>query len=124
VETALRILLADDDGFARTVMKDVITGCAAADTFEVEEGGHVLGAVEAVRPDVLFLDLFMPGRSGLELLGELRVRHPALPVVVVTGFDVEGVREDALRLGAHEYIAKPFHPLEVEAVLQRLSHAA
>ncbi len=95
------------------------------------EGGHeALEAVSAERPDLIVLDLMLPGFSGYEVLGELR-RRPELkevPVVVLTARREESDRIKGFELGADDYLIKPFSPrelvLRVGAVLRRAQSPA
>ncbi len=90
------------------------------------EGGHeALEAAAAERPDLMLLDLMLPGYSGFDVLSELR-RQPALreiPVIVLTARREETDRVKGLELGADDYLTKPFSPrelvLRVAAVLRR-----
>jgi DNA-binding response OmpR family regulator len=93
------------------------------------DGVEALEALEAEAPDLVVLDLMLPGMTGLDILRELR-RRPgltALPVVMLSARRDEGDRMTARRLGAADYITKPFSPAElvrrVDAVLGRLATA-
>ena len=95
-----------------------------------EGGSEALQAVSAERPDLIVLDLMLPGFSGYEVLTELR-RRPELvdvPVVVLTARREESDRIKGLELGADDYLTKPFSPrelvLRVAAVLRRAQSPA
>ncbi len=89
-------------------------------------GTEGLEAIELERPDLVVLDLMLPEMSGLELLQELRSRPEleALPVILLTARKEESDRVAGLRLGADDYVSKPFSPqelvLRVGAVLRRV----
>ncbi len=90
-----------------------------------ESGAEALEAVAAERPDLLILDLMLPGHSGYEILTELRRRPDVadVPVIVLTARRDEADRVKGLELGADDYVTKPFSPrelvLRVGAVLRR-----
>jgi two-component system, OmpR family, phosphate regulon response regulator PhoB len=92
----------------------------------VANGSEALEAVERERPDLVVLDLMLPGISGLDVLRELRGRPDleSLPVILLTARREEGDRVEGLSLGADDYVAKPFSPrelvLRVGAVLRRV----
>ena len=95
-----------------------------------EDGSEALQAVSAERPDLIVLDLMLPGFSGDEVLTELR-RRPELidvPVVILTARREESDRIKGLELGADDYLTKPFSPrelvLRVAAVLRRAQSPA
>jgi two-component system phosphate regulon response regulator PhoB len=91
----------------------------------VADGPEAIRAVEAEAPDLIVLDLMLPGMSGQQVLGELRRRSEAsIPVIVLTARREERDRVEGLELGADDYMTKPFSPqelvLRVAAVLRRI----
>ena len=101
----------------------------ARESFRVRtasNGNEALRAMETDIPDLVLLDLMLPGLSGLEVLREIR-RQEAwkdVPVILLTAKREEADRLEGLRLGADDYVSKPFSPqevvLRVEAVLRRV----
>jgi DNA-binding response OmpR family regulator len=119
--TAPSILVVDDDPDVRLLLSMYL----ALDGFHAEEARDAAVAVDAIRrhrPDLVLLDVMMPGRDGLDLLSELR-RAGDLPVIMVSARGEETDRVMGLRLGADDYIVKPFSPAElvarISAVLRR-----
>lgn len=101
----------------------------ARDSYRVRtvgDGAEALRVIERERPDLIVLDLMLPGASGLEVLRELRGRPEwtALPVILLTARKEERDRIEGLSLGADDYVPKPFSPqelvLRVGAVLRRV----
>lgn len=92
----------------------------------VSDGSEALRAIEAERPDLVVLDVMLPGTPGLEVLREIRRRTEldGLPVLLLTALREESDRVEGLRLGADDYVPKPFSPqelvLRVGAVLRRV----
>jgi two-component system, OmpR family, phosphate regulon response regulator PhoB len=92
----------------------------------VADGREAIEAVERERPDLIVLDLMLPGMSGLDVLRELRGRpdFESVPVILLTARKEEDDRVEGLRLGADDYLSKPFSPqelvLRVGAVLRRV----
>ena len=119
--TGPQVLVVDDDADVRMLL----TMYLALDGFVAEEADCAAAALEAIRrhrPDLVLLDVMMPGRDGLDLLSEIR-RAGDLPVIMVTARGEESDRVMGLRLGADDYIVKPFSPAElvarIGAVLRR-----
>jgi DNA-binding NtrC family response regulator len=82
---------------------------------------EALAAVEEREPDVVILDVRMPGRDGLEVLAELRRRHPRVQVIMLTGHaSVESARK-GMELGAFDYLIKP---VALEDLLAKVGEAA
>ena len=113
-----RILIADDDSgvaqlLGHLMRREGLTPLLAKDGIEA------LQMVRAEDPDVLLADIRMPGMDGLELMRKAKDLDPELPVILITGFaEVHGAVE-ALRAGAHDYLAKPFEQQQVMRVVLR-----
>ncbi|HEX2024755.1 MAG TPA: response regulator transcription factor [Acidimicrobiales bacterium] len=115
------ILVVDDD----PTFVHLVTGLLEREGHEVVQAGDAESALSAIderRPDLVVLDIEMPGMSGLELLNRLPA-GPRVPVIVVSGREAESERVLALDLGADDYVVKPFLAREfaarVRAALRR-----
>jgi DNA-binding response OmpR family regulator len=120
-DTAPRVLIVEDD---RTVA-EVVARYLEREGFAVEsvgDGLEALARADAKLPDLVVLDIMLPGLDGLEVCRRLRSRAP-IPVVMLTARGSEEDRVLGLELGADDYVAKPFSPREltarVKAVLRR-----
>jgi two-component system response regulator NreC len=115
---ALRIALADDHAVVRAgirLLLEAVEGWAVV--AECGDADAAVRAVRDVRPDVLVLDLTMPGRSSLDTLRELRTLHPATRVVILTMTADHAVAREALARGAAAYVLKEAADSElIEAV--------
>ena len=119
-------LVVEDEPKLARLLSDYL----AAAGFEVrviDNGLDVVAAVQERRPDVMLLDLMLPGRRGLDVFADVR-RIADIPVVMVTARVEEVDRLVGLELGADDYVCKPFSPREVvarvKAVLRRGQRAA
>jgi DNA-binding response OmpR family regulator len=117
-----RILVVEDDPAIRQVVVDAleIEGYALLQAGTFAEG---MAAATRETLDLLLLDLVLPGGDGLALLAEIRIGQPTLPLIILTARGEEDDRVEGLRLGADDYVVKPFGIKEllarVEAVLRR-----
>ncbi len=120
--SAKRVLVVEDDAAIRRGLVDALRfqGFAVNEAADGEEG---LALALGPDYDLLLLDLVLPGRDGLEILREVRRSHPTVPVIVLTARGEETDRVSGLKLGADDYVVKPFGIREllarVEAVLRR-----
>ncbi len=104
---AKQILVADDHGIVRKGLKETLEEELGPIVFgEAENARQTLEQVWRQRWDLLLLDINMEGRSGLEVLQELRKTHPKLPVLVVSMYPEEEFAVRALKLGAAGYVSK------------------
>ncbi|HEV3162765.1 MAG TPA: sigma-54 dependent transcriptional regulator, partial [Isosphaeraceae bacterium] len=112
------ILVADDD---RTIRRNLVRYLQAEkyQTLEATNGDEALEQIQTRAPDAVLLDLKMPGRDGLEVLGVLGAALAELPVIVVTAFGGSAAAIEAMRRGAYDYLSKPFDLDEVGLTLAR-----
>jgi DNA-binding response OmpR family regulator len=117
-----RVLVVDDDPTVSDVVRRYLEqdGCQVR---LVRDGLAALAAVSAELPDIVVLDLMMPGMDGLEVCRRLRHQTPDLPVVMLTALGEESDRVMGLEVGADDYVTKPFSPrelvLRIRSVLRR-----
>ena len=107
-----RVLIVDDEPELTDVVREYLQ-----DRYEVivaNTGKTALEAAHDRRPDVVFLDINMPGPSGIEVLKELRRTHPTTPVIMVTVNTEVAVVQECLQQGAFAYVPKPFDLKYVE----------
>ena len=113
-----RILVVDDEEI-------VIRSCLrilAGDEYQVEavqDGREALRKIEENACDVMILDIMMPNIDGLEVLRRVKETHPNIDVIMVTGLSQIDTAVQAMKLGAFDYISKPFEPDELKLVVQR-----
>ena len=117
----MRILLVDDDPGLRTLLRTTFE-VADVDVSEAENAEGARRRIRAARPDVIVLDVNMPVTSGLELCAELKADAATrdIPIILLTGSD-GGTSAAAKRAGADAFLRKPFSPLELLSVADRLA---
>jgi two-component system alkaline phosphatase synthesis response regulator PhoP len=117
-----RILLVEDDAAIRRGVGDALK-FAGYRIMEAANGHEGMEAAKGADCDLILLDLVLPGPGGLEILKAVREVRPTLPVIILTARGEESERVAGLRLGADDYVVKPFGIKEllarVEAVLRR-----
>jgi two-component system OmpR family response regulator/two-component system response regulator MprA len=123
---AARILLVEDEADIASFIRQGL----AEEGYEVDwaiEGEKALELLEDDRPDLVLLDIRLPGISGIEVLETIRERWTALPVMMLTALDAVEDRVSGLRAGADDYLPKPFDFEEllarIEALLRRSSRS-
>ncbi|HYZ17918.1 MAG TPA: HD domain-containing phosphohydrolase [Gaiellaceae bacterium] len=117
----MQLLLVDDDAGLRTLLRTTFEVFDIA-VEEADSAAQALRRIEERRPDVVVLDVHMPGMSGLELCSRLKgaPETAGIGIVVLTGSE-RGTADDAAAAGADALLRKPFSPLELLAVAERLA---
>jgi two-component system, OmpR family, phosphate regulon response regulator PhoB len=118
---ATTVLLCDDEEVLRSLVRATLDDDGYS-ILEARDGDESLELARSARPDLIVLDMMMPGRSGLDVLQELR-KDPELentPVVMLTARARQSDREAAVAAGADRYLSKPFSPLELISVVEDL----
>jgi two-component system phosphate regulon response regulator OmpR len=117
-----RVLLVDDDEKLRRLLKEYLEGYEFQ-VFMLADGEAVMNSVRKESPEIVILDIMLPGKDGLEVLKEIRAASH-VPVIMLTAKGEEADRVVGLELGADDYLSKPFSPREllarIKAVLRRL----
>ena len=117
-----RVLVVDDDPTVAEVVRSYLAH-AGFDVDHAADGPTALAVAARTRPDLVVLDLMLPGLSGLEVCERLRSTRPDLAVVMLTALGEESDRVVGLESGADDYLVKPFSPrelvLRVQSVLRR-----
>jgi DNA-binding response OmpR family regulator len=117
-----RVLVVDDDATVSDVVRRYLEQ-AGCEVRLAGDGADGLAAIAAQLPDLVVLDLMMPGIDGLEVCRRIRRRSPGLPVIMLTALGEEADRVLGLEVGADDYVTKPFSPrelvLRIQSVLRR-----
>jgi len=107
------VLVVDDEPIVREVVVRYLAR-EGHETLEAADGDAARGAIERAEPDLVVLDVMLPGTDGLELCRWIRARSE-LPVIMLTARGEEADRIVGLELGADDYVTKPFSPRELAA---------
>jgi two-component system chemotaxis response regulator CheY len=116
----MKILIVDDSAFMRTILKDLIPNSkwAGATILEAENGEQAITISGTEKPDLILLDVVMPGKDGIAVLKEIGSTMPS--VVIVSSMGQEQIIDQAKTLGAKDYIVKPFDARRVIESLDKL----
>lgn len=115
-----RVLVVDDALFMRHMIKKILMDMGHEIVGEAADGHEACELYESLKPDLVTLDLVMPKKGGLEALAEIREKDPHAKVVVISALDQRQPLMDALKLGAADYVVKPFEKDRVEEAINRV----
>lgn len=112
-----KVLIVDDDELIRDTLYEALSENYLCQTAETAE--KAFARIEADTYDVVLSDISMPGLSGLELLGHVRQRFPETPVIMISGIGDQEHAQGLIKLGAFEFLLKPFSLEVVEKSVKR-----
>jgi two-component system, sensor histidine kinase and response regulator len=113
-----RILIIDDEEVILDSCKRILKNSAYR-IATATNGNLGLDLVKEFQPDLIFVDLKMPGISGIEVIEKIRDTNPTIVVIVITGFATVSSAVEAMKNGAYDFLPKPFTPDELRLITQR-----
>ncbi|HUK01204.1 MAG TPA: LytTR family DNA-binding domain-containing protein [Steroidobacteraceae bacterium] len=117
----LRVLIVDDEALARQRLEDLLRKEDGVEIVgQADNGQAAIAAITSLRPDLVFLDVQMPGRTGVEVVREVGAQHMP-PTIFVTAYDRYAL--DAFNLAAVDYLVKPFDDERFEQAFRRARRA-
>lgn len=115
----IKVLIIDDEPIIREGLKRTIDwgrlNCEVAG--EAENGVEAVEKINSLLPDILITDIMMPGLSGLELIKYIKESHPHIKVIFLTGYNNFSFAQQAIKLGAFDFVLKPTNTQELEGVV-------
>ena len=112
----IRVLIVDDEPLARERLADLLRAVPVQIVGAVDSGDAAIAAIRDLKPDLVFLDVQMPGRTGLEVVREIGAEHMP-PTIFVTAYDQYALK--AFELAALDYLVKPFDDERFEQAFER-----
>ena len=113
-----KILLVDDAAFMRMMLKTTLT--QAGYTEEAADGAQAVETYQAEKPDMVFMDITMPNKDGLEALKEIKALDPEATVVMCSAMGQEAMVMDSIKSGAKDFIVKPFKPERILSTIKKI----
>ena len=102
-----RVLIVEDSPLFRKLLKETLhSRFPSMDISEAENGKEALQKVDALPPDLIFMDIKLPGENGLELTAKIKTKYPNVTVIVLTSYDTQEYREAATQAKANYFLSK------------------
>lgn len=114
-----RILIVDDATFMRMMIRDILTKNNFEVVGEAANGEEAIAKYKEFKPDLVTLDITMPGMDGVTVLKKLREHDPSARVVMCSAMGQQAMVVEAIQYGARDFINKPFHPQKVVDTLRK-----
>ena len=115
-----KIMTVDDAAFMRMFIKDALSKLGYSDVIEAVNGQEAIEKYDEENPDLVFMDITMPTMTGIEALRTIKQKHPGAKVVMCSAMGQEALVMEAVRLGAIDFIVKPFKPERFQQVLDKV----
>ena len=113
-----KIIIVDDKRETRTAIKEAMNELGTYEFFEAEDGEEALEKIKNERPDLVFLDVVLPKINGVDILQEIKAHGKMCPVIMMTAYTNIRLAVLAMKLGAYNFIPKPFSKEQIKAVAQ------
>lgn len=117
----MKILVVEDNALTRYTIKALLGKLGHEVVAEAETGAEAVEFFSKLKPDVVFLDLILPGKSGVEVLEDLRAVDPAARVVVVTAVDQDELDRRLSKTGVEAILRKPFSFDDFKVLMKSLA---
>ena len=102
-----KILIVEDSAIFRKLLKETLhSRFSSMELFEAADGEEALQKIEALLPDLIFMDIKLPGESGLELTKKIKNRYPNINIIILTAYDIPEYREAAVQAKANYFLSK------------------
>jgi len=119
---SIRILIADDHGVMRAGLRALLEDEPAMEVIgEASNAEQVFHLVETLRPDIVLLDIGMPGPNGIEITRQLKKTYPQIQVLILTVYEDESLLREAIRAGAAGFVIKRAAEEELMAAIRAVS---
>ncbi len=118
---ASKILIVDDASFMRSVLKDIIkSNGLASEIFEAGDGIEAVKTFLKIKPDLVTMDVNMPKADGIQALRAILKIDPTAKVIMISSVEEKHIVQDAIKLGARDYVVKPFDRSNVPLVINKV----
>ena len=118
MSTVKKLMIVDDEEtLTFSLYQTFIMAKQDYEVITASSGEEAVARLAGDNFDLVITDISMPGMTGLELLAQIRQKYPGTAVIVMTAYGSEEKKEEALRIGAHHYIEKPFEIKEIKKLV-------
>ena len=114
-----RVVIAEDESMLRHLLRSLLKSLDYEIVAEAYDGQTAIEAVKTYKPDIVCLDINMPGLGGLDALASIKTVNSDIIAIMVTGSNDSAEVQQAIRTGADGYILKPFSGLQIHQAIQK-----
>lgn len=116
----LKVLICDDSLLIRKKLRETLEKCDCKEIFEAENGIAAVAVAKESKPDLVFMDIIMPDKDGIEALIEIKEINPNAKVVMASSVGTKEHLKKALENGAYDFIQKPLSPEAITHLIEKV----
>ncbi len=118
---AIKVLVVDDAAFMRMMLSKILTDNGYAVVGEAANGAEAVEKYEELQPDIVTMDITMPGVNGVEAVQKIMKKHPEAKIVMVSAMGQQSMVVEAVRAGAKDFIVKPFNAERIVEAFRKIA---
>jgi DNA-binding NarL/FixJ family response regulator len=117
----LKTLIVEDNATFRQSLKELLcTRFPSMAVSEATDGEEALQRIDAIVPDIIFMDIKLPGENGLQITKKVKAKYPKISVIILTYYDLPEHREAAFQCGANHFLSKGTSTQEIVDLIQSI----
>ena len=117
---ALKVLICDDSIFVRKKMRTAIESAGVTDIVEASDGQQAVEKYKVEKPDLCFMDIIMPVKTGVEALKEIREFDKNAKVIMASSVGTQANLKEAIVAGAYDFLQKPIEDAAIKKIIDRV----
>ncbi len=115
----VKILICDDSILARKQLKDIIRECGYDNFLEASNGEQAVNLYKEFKPQLVFLDIVMPEKNGVEAVHDIRQFDSEAYIIIVSSVGTQSLLKAAIMEGAHDFIQKPYSSSSIDRIVKK-----
>ncbi|MGN1423132.1 MAG: response regulator [Oscillospiraceae bacterium] len=116
----MKILICDDSMFVRKKMRDAVVKAGVTDIVEASDGQQAVEKYKAEKPDLCFMDIIMPVKTGVDALKEIRAFDKDAKVIMASSVGTQANLKEAIVAGAYDFLQKPIDDAAVKKIIDKI----
>lgn len=117
----MKVLVCDDSILSRKKLKDCIVSLGCKETYEAADGEEAVNVYREQQPDLVFMDIVMPKKDGIDAVKEIIAMNPAAKIVMASSVGTQSFLKDAIKAGASDFLQKPLDPEQVKRLVDNFA---
>ncbi|MGL4343633.1 MAG: response regulator [Cellulosilyticaceae bacterium] len=114
----MRVLVSDDSLLMRKKLKDMVAAMGVGEVLEASNGQEAIDLYKEQEPDMVFMDIIMPEKTGIEAIQEIMEAYPNAYIVIVSSIGTKNKLKEAIKAGARDFLQKPIQQDKVEEMIK------